>query len=50
MIVLRSTRRVFIMAGPVGVTLWRRGALSLQIRGHFLQIVIGDWWQARDHE
>lgn len=32
----------------LGVTLWRRGAVSLQYRGHFLQIVVGDWWKAMD--
>lgn len=33
-----------ILVGPAGVTLWRDGAVSLQWRGHFLQIVLGDWW------
>lgn len=37
----------------VGATFWRRGAVSLQADGHFLQVVFGDWWRAdpkRDSE
>lgn len=33
-----------IMIGPFGVTFWRRGALSFQACGRFIQVVIGDWW------
>jgi hypothetical protein len=47
-VILRNHRRIFVMAGPFGVTFWRQGALSLQWRGHFLQILIGDWWMPRD--
>jgi hypothetical protein len=35
-----------IIAGPFGITIWRKGAVSLQAYGHFLQVVIGDWWKA----
>jgi hypothetical protein len=40
-----SVHRV-VVVGPFGITLWRRGAVSLQAWGRFLQVVIGDWWRA----
>lgn len=40
----RRPRHIFLFAGPVGVTLWADGAVSFQAFGHFLQVVVGDWW------
>jgi hypothetical protein len=27
----------------LGLTLWRKGGVSLQFRGHFFQAYVGDW-------
>lgn len=32
--------------GVLGVTLWRRGALSLLTPAGMVQVVVGDWWEA----
>ena len=47
----RKPESIFIyeLKTGLGITLWRRGAVSLQVRGHFLQVVLGDWWKAMPH-
>lgn len=42
----RRPAYLFARFGPFGVTVWRRGALSLQCCGRFVQLVVGDWWAA----
>jgi hypothetical protein len=42
----RAPQNVLLMVGPLGLTLWRDGALSLQVCGRFVQLVFGDWWKA----
>ena len=46
----RRPQYIFMYWGGVGLTIWRRGALSFQVMGHFLQIVFGDWWKAMPRE
>jgi len=47
----RAPQLILVFVGawgpfPCGITLWRDGAISLQVRNHWLQVVFGDWWQA----
>jgi hypothetical protein len=48
--VARKRRYIFLLLCPrslsLGLTIWRRGALSLQARGHIMSFVFGDWWKA----
>ena len=39
-------RRIVMMGHWLDLTWWYDGAISFQFRGHFLQIILGDWWEA----
>jgi hypothetical protein len=38
---------LMVMGRFGGVTFWRGGAVSVNLFGHFFQVVLGDWWQPR---
>lgn len=37
---------IFDRRSTLGLTIWRKGAVSLQFHGRFIQVVFGDWWKA----
>lgn len=41
----RKGKYVFLLHVPtsLGITIWRKGGVSLQFRGRFIQAYVGDW-------
>lgn len=37
---------VYSRRTSLGLTVWRRGAVTVQFRGRMLSVVLGDWWRA----